>query len=102
MKEKRSAGRISVNHTVTLRVDDDQITGLLSDLSKVGALFVVEGTEQEKLDPEVLGLDASFVIKPKGKPARRYRGEIVRYFIRDGKTHLALRFWKGFEELTSP
>jgi hypothetical protein len=100
MNEKRTANRIKINHPVTLRVEDDPVEGVLFDLSRVGALFIVDGAEQEKLDPEVLGLEASFVIKPKGKAARRYMGEIVRFYLRDGKTHVALRFWRPFEELS--
>ncbi len=102
MNEKRSATRIKVNHAVTLHVDGDAVDGVLSDLSSVGALFAMDGANQQQLDPELLGLEATFVIKPKGKPARRYRGEIIRFYMREGKTHLALRFWKPFEELTEP
>jgi hypothetical protein len=99
MNEKRTAARIKINHPVTLRIDGDSVVGVLSDLSKAGALFVVDEADRDKLDSEVLGLDATFVIKPRGKLARRYTGEIVRFYLRDGKMHIALRFWKPFEEL---
>lgn len=102
MKEKRTAPRTPLNHPTTLRIEDDPVQGVLVDLSSTGALFVVEGEEQAKIDPGVLGLEASFVIKPKGKPLRRYTGELVRFFTRDDRSHIALRFWKGFEEIASP
>jgi hypothetical protein len=101
MKEKRTATRIQVNHPLVLHLEDDEVHGVLVDLSVSGALFIVEGAQQSKVDPDILGMDGWFIIKPRGKPARKYTGELVRFFTRDGKSYIALRFWQRYVELPS-
>ena len=99
MSEKRTATRVHLDYPVTLAIEDEPILGLLVDLSTTGALFSFDGEERDKVDPTVLGLDGSFTIKPKGKPARLYTGELVRFYIRDGVPHVALRFWHKYKEI---
>ncbi len=98
MSEKRTATRVYLDHPVALAIEDESIPGLLVDLSTSGALFSFDGDEREKVDPSVLGLDGSFTIKPKGKPARFYTGELVRFYTRDGLSYVALRFWHKYTE----
>ncbi|MEE8441915.1 MAG: PilZ domain-containing protein [Spirochaetia bacterium] len=98
MSEKRTASRIPLDHSVPLVIEDEAIDGLLVNLSTTGALFSFHGDERDKVDPTVLGLDGSFTIKPKGKPARLYTGELVRYFVRDDVPYVALRFWNKYTE----
>ena len=100
MKEKRTAPRVHLDHPIPLVIEDEPIGGRLVDLSTTGALFSFEGEARDHVDPGVLGLDGSFTIKPKGRPARLYTGELVRFFVRDGATHVALRFWKKYTEIT--
>ena len=57
-----------------------------------------DGDERDSDDPSVLGLDGSFTIKPKGKPTRLYTGELVRFYVRDGLSYVALRFWHKYQE----
>lgn len=99
MDEKRSASRIPIDRPVNLTIEDEPISGRLIDLSSTGALFSFDGEEREKVDPTILGLDGSFVIKPKGKPARLYTGELVRFYVRDALSFVALRFWTKYKEL---
>jgi len=99
MNEKRTATRVHLDYPVGLTIEDESITGLLVDLSVTGALFSFGGDEQDSVDPSILGLDGSFTIKPKGKPARLYTGELVRFYIRDGVSYVALRFWHKYREI---
>jgi hypothetical protein len=99
MDNKRTAKRIPVEHPVALQIDDDTVQGTLKNLSTTGALFSFEGDARELVDSSVLGLDASFRIRPKGKPTRLYTGEMVRFYVREGKTYVALRFWSRYKEL---
>ena len=99
MNEKRTAPRVHLDHPVSLSIEDEQIGGRLVDLSTAGALFSFEGEARDRVDPGVLGLDGSFTIKPRGRPARLYTGELVRFFVRDGLYYVALRFWKKYTEI---
>jgi hypothetical protein len=48
---------------------------------------------------EILGKDAVFLLKVKGKPAREYTGEVIRFYLKGGEKHFALRFWEPYREL---
>lgn len=98
MSEKRTATRVHLDHPVSLVIEDEPVAGRLVDLSTTGALFSFDGDERDSVDPSVLGLDGSFTIKPKGKPARLYTGELVRFYVRDGLSYVALRFWHKYQE----
>ena len=99
MDDKRTARRVPIGHQVALVVEDEPITGTLVNLSVTGALFAFEGETREEVDPTILGLDATFTIKPKGKPARLYTGELVRFYVREERSYVALRFWNKYKEL---
>jgi PilZ domain len=99
MNNKRTAERVPINHQVALTVEDDSITGRLVNLSKTGALFSFDGDERDMVDQSILGLDGTFTIKPKGKPARLYTGELVRFYVHDGLSWIALRFWTKYKEI---
>lgn len=99
MTEKRTASRIPVDHPVPLTIDDEIIEGCLVNLSQVGALFAFEGDRRFDVDQSLLGLDGTFRIKPKGKKIRLYTGELVRFYIQDETSYLALRFWQKPVEL---
>jgi hypothetical protein len=45
-----------------------------------------------------LGSEGVFVLATV-TPARRYTGEIIRLFFREGAAFFALRFWKGYTEV---
>jgi PilZ domain-containing protein len=99
MNNKRTAERVPIDHTVSLTVDGDPIPGRLVNLSSTGALFSFGGDERTMVDQSMLGLDGTFTIKPKGKPARLYTGELVRFYVRDGCSCVALRFWNKYKEI---
>ena len=99
MDNKRTALRVFLDHPVALTIEDESITGRLVNLSTTGALFSFDGDERDRVDPSALGLDGSFTIRPKGKPARLYTGELVRFYIRDDLSYVALRFWHKYTEI---
>ena len=45
-----------------------------------------------------LGLEATFVLSST-TPTRRYTGEIIRFYYAQGTCHVALRFWKKYQEI---
>jgi hypothetical protein len=98
MNEKRTATRVHLDYPVDLVIEDEPIAGQLVDLSTTGALFSFDGDERASVDPTILGLDGTFTIKPKGKSTRRYTGELVRYYVRDGIPYVALRFLQKYKE----
>jgi hypothetical protein len=72
----------------------------MENLSEHGALFKIVTTENNSVSNDDLGMDASFVLGSMS-PARKYTGEIIRLYFKDGAAHIALRFWKKYTELTS-
>lgn len=99
MNDKRTAKRIHLDHPVALKIDDESVTGRLVNLSSTGALFAFEGEARSSVDPSVLGMDGSFRIRPKGKPMREYTGELVRFYVREQTSFVALRFWSKYREI---
>ena len=98
MEERRESARVSINHSITLEIDDQSVKATLCNLSPQGALVALDG-EDHDVDAGVLGLDATFVIKPKGRPPRKYTGELIRFYFQDNTPYVALRFWKPYVEL---
>jgi len=98
MEERRETNRVELNHPITLRVDKLQLSAVLVNLSPQGALVSIDQAESDRIDSSVLGLDASFMIKPKDKPTRTYTGELIRFYFRDNVPYVALRFWTPYDE----
>lgn len=96
MIERRHADRVKIGESIVIAIDDREVPAWLEDLSDHGALLRVD--EKGAVSSDDLGLEGVFVL-PTVAPARRYTGEIIRLFFRDGKAFFALRFWKGYVEV---
>jgi hypothetical protein len=99
MNEKRTAARIPLDHPVSLVVDGESIRGKLVNLSHAGALFSFDGDERSRVDQSLLGFDGSFRIKPKGRNTRLYTGELVRFYVRDDLSYIAILFRESYKEI---
>jgi hypothetical protein len=97
--ERRDAKRVDINTPVTLCMEDFEVDTWMINYSKHGALFRVVPKDQDRVSTDELGKDATFVLKVKDKPDRRYTGEIIRFYRRGEDKYIALRFWDGYEEL---
>jgi hypothetical protein len=96
MIERRHADRMKIGEPIVLAIEGRDVPALLEDLSDHGALFRVDA--QGAVSSDDLGMEAGFVLAT-FTPARRYTGEIIRLFFRDGAAFFALRFWKGYTEV---
>jgi len=96
MIERRHADRVKIGEPVVISIDGHEVKVLLEDLSEHGALFRVDA--EGAVSSDDLGMEATFLLST-FTPARRYTGEIIRLFFRDGAAFFALRFWKGFTEI---
>jgi hypothetical protein len=96
MIERRHADRMKIGEPVVLAIESREVPALLEDLSDHGALFRVD--TKAAVSSDDLGLEGVFTLAT-FTPARRYTGEIIRLFFRDGKAFFALRFWKGYTEV---
>lgn len=96
MIERRHADRVKIGEPVVVAIEGREVPARLEDLSDHGALLRV-GAEGA-VSSDDLGLEGVFVLSTV-RPARRYVGEIIRLFFRDGAAFFALRFWKGFTEV---
>jgi hypothetical protein len=96
MIERRHADRVKVGEPIVLDIEGHEVPATLEDLSEHGALFRVDA--QGAVSSDDLGMDAIFTLAT-FTPARRYTGEIIRLFFRDGAAFFALRFWKGYTEV---
>jgi hypothetical protein len=99
MEERRESSRIELNHPISLQIEDDTLNAKLCNLSVQGALVALSEADGNRIDSSYLGLDASFLIKPKGQRARRYTGELIRFYFHADIPYLALRFWKPYVEV---
>jgi hypothetical protein len=97
MIERRHAGRMKIGESIVISIEDREVPAWIEDLSEHGALFRVD--VRGAVSSDDLGLEGGFTLST-FTPARRYTGEIIRLFFRDGKAFFALRFWKGYTELT--
>jgi hypothetical protein len=96
MIERRHADRMKVGEPIVLAIEGHEVPATLEDLSEHGALFRVDA--QGAVSSDDLGMEAVFTLAT-FTPARRYTGEIIRLFFRDGAAFFALRFWKGYSEV---
>jgi len=96
MIERRHADRVKIGESVVIAIEDREVPAWLEDLSEQGALLRVD--EKGAVSSDDLGLEGAFVLSTL-TPARRYTGELIRLFFRDGKAFFALRFWKGYVEV---
>jgi len=99
MLERRDTKRIELTTPVTLSVDDFELRTRMINYSDDGALFRIVASDRDKVSPEHLGMDATFVLKVKNKPDRQYTGEIIRSFFKGEDKYIALRFWESYREL---
>lgn len=97
MIERRHADRVKIGEPVVVAIEGREVPARLEDLSDHGALLRVEA--EGAVSSDDLGLEGVFVLSTV-RPARRYTGEIIRLFFRDGAAFFALRFWKGWTEVT--
>ncbi len=98
MVERRQSDRIPAKSPCILSVNGREITATLENISVHGALFTIKKAAGETVSNSDLGFDASFVLSSV-KPARKYIGEIIRFYFKDGEAHIALRFWKKYTEI---
>ena len=99
MKERRSSKRISINRRIKIDLEGSELYVILVDISQNGALFSLGGPGSATLSKTDLGRQVNFKIKPQNRPMRKYSGEIIRFFYRNGQPLIALRFWKKYEEI---
>lgn len=99
MRERRQWKRHEFDYPVILQMRDCSIRARLLNLSVGGAFFRNEQDAERVLGDDYLGTHAQFVIKPKGKAARKYTGEVIRLYYRNRREHIALRFWERFKEV---
>jgi hypothetical protein len=101
MEERRGKTRVRVNSPVSISLDGLALDTLMVDLSDDGALLRVSPDYRGKISTMDLGKEATFVVRIKGGSSRRYTGEVIRFFIRGEDKYIALRFWEGYQELSS-
>jgi hypothetical protein len=96
MIERRHADRMKIGEPVVITIEGREVPALLEDLSDHGALFRVD--VRGAVSSDDLGMEGVFTLAT-FTPARRYTGEIIRLFFREGAAFFALRFWKGYTEV---
>ncbi len=96
MIERRHADRMKIGEPLVIAIEGHEVPARLEDLSEHGALLRVDAAGAVSSDD--LGMEATFLLST-FTPARRYTGEIIRLFFRDGAAFFALRFWKGYAEV---
>jgi hypothetical protein len=101
MIERRETRRRDVNVPVKLSMEGMEIRARMINFSGDGALFVIDAPDAEKVSTMDLGKEASFLLRLRGRPVRKYTGELIRFFYKGEGKHVVLRFWEGFEELSS-
>ena len=98
MPERREQPRIPVGEKCILVIEGRQVHAVVENLSEIGALFRILEPGPAPVTDEDLGAQASFDLTA-FSPARRYTGEIIRRYFAEGAHHIALRFWKKYQEL---
>jgi hypothetical protein len=96
MIERRHADRMKIGEPIVIAIEGREVPARIEDLSEHGALFRVDARGAVSSDD--LGMEGAFTLATV-TPARRYTGEIIRLFFRDGAAFFALRFWKGYTEV---
>jgi hypothetical protein len=100
MLERRDTKRVQLTTPVTLCVEDLEIRTRMINYSDDGALFQIDPVDQHGVSTDSLGKDATFVLKVKNSPDRKYSGEIIRFFFKGEEKYIALRFWEPYRELS--
>jgi hypothetical protein len=95
MVERRKSSRTAARVVCTLAVEDRRIEAQLENLADDGALFTLRNTAMSEAPSFFLGRDATFVLTS-FTPPRKYTGEIIRLFFKDGAPRVALRFWQKY------
>jgi hypothetical protein len=98
MPERREKPRLSVGEKCILAIEGRQVHAAVENLSEIGALFQILEPGPAPVTDDDLGTQASFDLAA-FSPARRYTGEVIRRYFAEGAHHIALRFWKKYEEL---
>jgi hypothetical protein len=96
--ERRESPRVPLGESCLLTISARRIRVTIENLSELGCLVHVSEPSRNAVTDDDLGQEATFVLSSP-RPARRYAGEIIRRYYADGADHLALRFWKKYEEL---
>ncbi len=99
MVERRQSDRVLAKTPCVLLVNGREVSARMENISVHGALFTIEAGAGETVSNNDLGYDASFVLTSV-TPARKYIGEIIRLYFKDGNAHIALRFWKKYTEVS--
>jgi hypothetical protein len=97
MPERREKPRTPLGEDCVLVIDGRQVHAAVENLSETGGLFHITEPGAAPVTDDDLGVEASFVLSA-FSPARRYTGEIIRRYFADGAHHVALRFWKKYQE----
>jgi hypothetical protein len=98
MVERRKSTRTAAKVLCTLFVEGRQIEAQLENLAEDGALFALRSTALGEGPSFFLGRDATFTLTS-FSPPRKYTGEIIRLFFKDGSPRIALRFWQKYKTL---
>jgi hypothetical protein len=101
MPERRERPRIPVGEECPLTIEGRQVHAEIENLSETGGLFHIVEPGAAPVSDNDLGMEASFVLT-RFTPPRRYTGEIIRLYFAEGAHHIALRFWKKYQELPVP
>ncbi len=99
MQERRDTKRIDLTASITLQVEDLEVMAQMVNYSDDGALFRIETSDHDKIATDILGKDATFVLKLKDNPGREYTGEVIRFFFKGEDKYIALRFWEPYREI---
>jgi len=98
MAERRELPRVPVEKDCLLSIEGRQVRLRIENLSDKGGLFRIIDEASSSVSAADLGLEATFVLSST-TPTRRYTGEIIRFYYAQGTCHVALRFWKKYQEI---
>ena len=98
MIERRRSDRVPMSEPCVIAMEGREIPTLLENLSEEGALLRVDAAAGGAVSSDDLGYEGTFLVTS-FTPARRYSGEVIRLFFRDGNAFIAMRFWRPFLEV---
>jgi hypothetical protein len=99
MNERRRSNRIPMSEPCVVAMEGREIPTMLENLSDEGALLRIDGAAGGAVSSDDLGYEGTFLVSS-FTPARRYSGEVIRLFFRDGNAFIAMRFWRPFQEVS--
>ncbi len=99
MIDRRRSNRIPVNEPCLVQMEGREVPVVLENLSEEGALLRVDSAAGGAVSSDDLGYEGSFLLSS-SNPARKYSGEVIRLFFRDGQAFIAMRFWRPPQELS--